>query len=140
MRELSSNQIDATLETAEYGFLGLAREDMPYVVPMSFGYDGEDLYFQMNSQGRKFDFMADETPACFTTVRFAGQDEPPKSIMVEGVLSEMTEEASIEGYEALADNANFGTDLTLWGPPIEETDPTLFVLRPAEIAGRAFGA
>jgi hypothetical protein len=45
--------------------LGLCNEGQPYVVPLSFGYDGEALYFHAASQGRKVDILAQNNRVCF---------------------------------------------------------------------------
>lgn len=139
MKRLSSREIDAVLREVGYGFLGVARGDRPYVLPMSFGYDGEDLYFQMNSRGRKFDYITGETPACLCAVSVDPEAGTSRSILVEGVLREVPEDEIEHTYETLAASANFGTDLSLWGLPIQEADPTLFVLRSDDVSGRVFG-
>lgn len=139
MRELSRAEIDSLLEAVGYGFLGLASEGDPYVIPMSFGYDGGDLYFQMNSRGEKFEYMNGATPACFAALSIDQETAVSRSVMVSGTLREAAEDETDRAYEALADNASFGTDLTLWGVPLEDADPTLFVLRSETLSGRAFG-
>lgn len=139
MRELSREEIDNVLEGVGYGFLGFARENRPYVLPMSFGYDGDDIYFQMNSQGRKFDYIDGETAACLSVLGFDQDTGVSRSILIEGELREISEERTATALEALATTANFGTDLSLWGMPLQDTDPTLFVLRPEDVSGRMFG-
>lgn len=139
MEELSRNEVDRVLTEVGYGFLGFGRENGPYVLPMSFGYDGDYLYFQMNSQGRKFEYIDGKTPVCLTVFTVDPETGISKSIIVEGELREVSEERTAAAYEALASTANFGTDLSLWGVPLQETDPTLFVLRPEDVSGRMFG-
>lgn len=139
MESLSRNEVDRVLTEVGYGFLGFARENSPYVLPMSFGYDGENLYFQMNSQGRKFEYIDGSTPVCLTVFTVDPETEISRSVLVEGELREVPAEKTEAAYEALATTANFGTDLSLWGVPLRESDPTLFVLRPEDVSGRMFG-
>ena len=40
MDTLDEAEIDEVLRNTGYGFLGLARNNRPYVIPTSFGYDG----------------------------------------------------------------------------------------------------
>ena len=45
--------------------LGLAKDNAPYVVPVSFGYDGEALYFHSARQGKKIDYINANASVCF---------------------------------------------------------------------------
>lgn len=139
MEELPEEATAGILRQAGYGFLGLASDDRPYVIPMSFGYDGSDLFFQMNARGRKHDFIESRTPACFTVVSMDPETGRSRSIIVDGVMETIPEAEESTAYEALADNANFGQDLALWGKPLEDSTPVLFALRPDDITGREFG-
>lgn len=139
MDELSDAAIDSVLKQVGFGFLGLARDDRPYVIPMSFGYDGEDLYFQMNSSGRKFDYIEPGALASFTTVHVDQETGTSTSVVVEGTMDEVPEPEATHAMEALAANANFGTDLAVWGVPLQEADLAEYVLRPDSISGRSYG-
>ena len=44
--------------------LGLAVDGEPYVVPISFGFDGEAVYFHTAKNGRKIDMMTANPRAC----------------------------------------------------------------------------
>ena len=44
--------------------LGLAVDGEPYVVPISFGFDGEAVYFHTANHGRKIDMMTANPRAC----------------------------------------------------------------------------
>lgn len=139
MDELSRQAVDNVLEDVGYGFLGLARDDRPYVLPMAFGYDGDDIYIQMNSEGRKFDYIDGKTAACLTVLGIDHETGVSKSILVEGDLWEVPEAKTVTAYDALASNANFGTDLSTWGIPLQDADLTLYILRPEDVSGRMFG-
>lgn len=45
--------------------LGLAKENTPYIVPLSFGYDGNAIYFHTARVGRKIDFIESNRAVCF---------------------------------------------------------------------------
>ena len=54
--------VDAVLESNGWGVLALADDDEPYSIPISFGYDGEAVYFSFLRTGessRKSAFIAD---------------------------------------------------------------------------------
>ena len=49
--------------------LGLARDNVPYVIPVSFGYDGDALYIHTAHTGRKIEFFEANPVVC---VEFEG--------------------------------------------------------------------
>ncbi|WP_159902666.1 pyridoxamine 5'-phosphate oxidase family protein [Salinirussus salinus] len=60
------------LRTAGWGVLALADGDRPYSIPVSFGYDGEAVYFLLvrrSPDDRKFAFIGDGQPARLLATR-----------------------------------------------------------------------
>jgi nitroimidazol reductase NimA-like FMN-containing flavoprotein (pyridoxamine 5'-phosphate oxidase superfamily) len=53
------------LASAQVGFLSLASEEGPYCVPISFAYDGEDIYFH-GGEGKKSRALEADPRACLT--------------------------------------------------------------------------
>jgi hypothetical protein len=45
--------------------LGLAKDDAPYIVPVSFGYDGNAIYFHTAREGKKIDYITANNAVCF---------------------------------------------------------------------------
>jgi nitroimidazol reductase NimA-like FMN-containing flavoprotein (pyridoxamine 5'-phosphate oxidase superfamily) len=45
--------------------IAFADADEPYVVPVSFGYDGDAFYIHTAKTGRKLDFIAANNRVCF---------------------------------------------------------------------------
>jgi nitroimidazol reductase NimA-like FMN-containing flavoprotein (pyridoxamine 5'-phosphate oxidase superfamily) len=45
--------------------LGLAKANTPYIVPVSFGYDGTSIYFHTAREGKKIDYIAANNAVCF---------------------------------------------------------------------------
>jgi nitroimidazol reductase NimA-like FMN-containing flavoprotein (pyridoxamine 5'-phosphate oxidase superfamily) len=65
-REITSrDEIDAVIRAAEVCRIAFADHNEPYVVPVSFGYDGETLYIHTARTGRKLDFIAANNRVCF---------------------------------------------------------------------------
>lgn len=62
---LDRRELDELLHAAAVCRLALARHDEPYLVPLSFGYDGRRLYFHTALSGRKLDFVAHNPRVCF---------------------------------------------------------------------------
>lgn len=62
------------LRSNEYVTLALCREDEPYVVTLSYGYDGDRnaLYFHCAQEGLKLAFIRANPRACATVVEDRG--------------------------------------------------------------------
>ena len=64
-REITSRErIDEVIRGCEVCHLGMAYGDQPYVVPVSFGYDGTSVYFHSAREGRKIDFITANPRVC----------------------------------------------------------------------------
>lgn len=57
--------IDNVINNALVCRLGLCKENIPYVVPVSFGYDGHYIFFHTAKEGMKLDFIAANNNVCF---------------------------------------------------------------------------
>jgi uncharacterized protein len=62
---LDKNIIAQIIHQAQVCRLGLCRDGQPYIVPLSFGYDGQSIYFHTALEGRKIDFMTANPRVCF---------------------------------------------------------------------------
>jgi len=75
-------EIDETIRGSDVCRLAFALADEPYLVPVSFGYDGRDVYFHTAESGRKIDCMAANNRVCFEferNVRLVADAEKPCS-------------------------------------------------------------
>jgi nitroimidazol reductase NimA-like FMN-containing flavoprotein (pyridoxamine 5'-phosphate oxidase superfamily) len=69
-RNISSRaDIDAIIRGSEVCRLAFAVSDEPYLVPVSFGYDGNRLYFHTAKTGKKLDCIAANNRVCFELER-----------------------------------------------------------------------
>lgn len=57
--------IDRVIEQALVCRLGMARDNRPYLVPVSFGYDGQSIYFHTAREGMKIDYLTTNPQVCF---------------------------------------------------------------------------
>jgi nitroimidazol reductase NimA-like FMN-containing flavoprotein (pyridoxamine 5'-phosphate oxidase superfamily) len=65
-REITDSElITQVITNAQVCRLGLAQDNVPYVVPVSFGYDGQALYFHTAPEGRKLDYLRANSTVCF---------------------------------------------------------------------------
>jgi len=65
-------EIDDIIQEALVCRLAFAMYNEPYLVPVSFGYDGEHIYFHTARTGRKLDFIHANPRVCFEVERNVG--------------------------------------------------------------------
>ena len=64
-REITDrDQIDAIIRACPVCHLGLVDDGQPYVVPVSFGYDGRHVFFHSSTLGRKIDILQRNNRVC----------------------------------------------------------------------------
>jgi nitroimidazol reductase NimA-like FMN-containing flavoprotein (pyridoxamine 5'-phosphate oxidase superfamily) len=68
--------IDSVITESKVCRLGLSEENQPYIVPLSFGYDGTALYFHSALKGKKIDILRKNSSVCF---EFDNGGEPVQS-------------------------------------------------------------
>lgn len=65
-REIKDREaIDLIIKESQVCRLGLCKNNQPYVVPVSFGYDGTFIYFHSAHEGMKIDYILANNKACF---------------------------------------------------------------------------
>jgi uncharacterized protein len=62
--------IDEIIFKADVLHLAMADGNIPYVVPLSFGYDGQHIYIHTAPKGLKLDFLARNPNVCFSMVGY----------------------------------------------------------------------
>jgi uncharacterized protein len=68
-REITDRKaIDEIIAKATVLHLAMADGNVPYVVPLSFGYDGQYIYLHTAKRGLKLDFLAKNPEVCFSLV------------------------------------------------------------------------
>jgi len=65
-REITDrSQIDAILQSAQVMHLALADDNIPFVVPVFYVYDGKSVYFHSARVGTKIEILKKNPVACF---------------------------------------------------------------------------
>jgi nitroimidazol reductase NimA-like FMN-containing flavoprotein (pyridoxamine 5'-phosphate oxidase superfamily) len=59
------NLLNEAIAQAQVLRLGLCKDDKPYVVPLSFGYEGDFIYFHCAKKGMKIDYLKANPAVCF---------------------------------------------------------------------------
>jgi len=61
---MTQGELMALLLRLGFGHLGCTRDNHPYVVPMHYAYDSQNLYF-FTTEGTKTDFISANSEICF---------------------------------------------------------------------------
>ncbi len=136
---MDESGIDEALTEIGVGVLSMAADGVPYGVPLSFGYDGEDhLYFLFlgpSTELRKVAYAEQSDRVSFTAFDVE-PDGSWRSVIVEGPLERITPKRWDAAREALADNA-YESDL-FEAYEIQE-NPNVWALEIEDRSGRAVG-
>ncbi|WP_380681167.1 pyridoxamine 5'-phosphate oxidase family protein [Salinigranum sp. GCM10025319] len=95
--------VDALLASTGWGVLSLAADDEPYSIPISFGYDGADVYFgflRTGGSNRKSAFVADGATARLLVTDVRARFDW-RSVAVTGTLGAIDWQS--DGWETLVD-------------------------------------
>jgi nitroimidazol reductase NimA-like FMN-containing flavoprotein (pyridoxamine 5'-phosphate oxidase superfamily) len=135
--ELSEERVDAVLSDHESGVLTLARDDEPYAIPVSYGYDATErrLYLRLVStpDGEKRRFLSSAPKARF--VVYGERDGVYRSVVAEGRLETVPrDELTVERIEQYgrAERPLF----ELWKETRHDLDVELYELDPDTLSGR----
>ena len=130
---LSGDEVEGMLRRHRTGRIGCAVDDHPYVVPITYAYDGRHIY-ACSALGRKIEMMRAQPRVCFEIDEIDGPSSW-LSVIAEGVYEELAD----EGERRVALERLAGRDA---GPePIDPSGTTLpgtvvFRLRLTSKAGR----
>ena len=58
-------EMDEIIRGSHVCRIALAMDNMPYVIPVSFGYDGESIYIHTAKEGKKIKYFKNNNNICF---------------------------------------------------------------------------
>ncbi len=137
--EMDDSKIDDVLTEVGIGVLSMSADGVPYGVPLSFGYDGnERLYFvfvDASAELRKEAYAEQTSLASFTTFDVY-PDGSWKSVIVSGSLDRITIDEWDIARQAIADNAYRSN---LFDKYEIQENPNVWALEIEDRSGRAVG-
>ncbi len=86
-RELTEDQVNSILLSQAYGRLACTDGNTPYIVPITYAYDGKFIYGQTN-EGTKLAMMRKNPSVCFEVDRMTDMKNW-KSVIVYGRFEEL---------------------------------------------------
>ena len=135
--EMTPAEVDAHLSRHETGVLALARDDAPYAIPISYGYDADDraLYLRLVStpDSEKREFLA-STPQARIVVY---EDEDDEYASVVGVGSLERVDLDELTPETIAQYGETQRPLfEIWADDKPDLDISLYRFTPETLTGR----
>jgi hypothetical protein len=126
------------LESTNFGHLGCAGDDQPYVVPMHYAFDGENIYF-LTKEGMKTALLENNPKVCLQVEKI--KDERHwQSVVLLGKAELLTD------AEEIGRAANFivkkhaslkpALNITIIEGRERETSAAVYRIRPSRISGR----
>ena len=104
IKAMAPGEMQALLLRAKFGHLGCPRDNHPYVVPMHYAYNGEELFF-FTTEGTKTEFMAANSEVCFQ-VEEVSDATRWRSVMVIGHARRITAPEAIKSAMQLIEERN----------------------------------
>ena len=138
VEDMALDEMQALLRRVRFGHLGCAREGRPYVVPMNYAYDSENLYF-FTTEGMKTSYIGANDEVCFQVEEV--QDAAHwQSVMVTGRAERLTKAEEVERAMQLITSNNptltpavSRAQVDAWG---RANQIALYRIRPEIIDGR----
>lgn len=135
--QLSREKTDSILGRHETGVLSLARENEPYAIPISYGYDTEARRFYLRlvstPESEKRRFLASSPHA--RLVVYEEDDPIYRSVVAIGTLNEVSrDELTVEHIEQYGEAKR--PLFEIWGESRQDLDIQLYQLEPDELSGR----
>jgi nitroimidazol reductase NimA-like FMN-containing flavoprotein (pyridoxamine 5'-phosphate oxidase superfamily) len=141
MGELNASQIDEVLRSEVVGRIGCIAQGWPYIVPVTYVYDGEHVYAH-SSEGMKLRAMRADPLVCFQVDQIRSMHDW-RSVLVRGHFEELRTEDAHRALNLLA--ARFARpkkegangDSRDWAPHESEAlMPILYRIRIVDRTGR----
>jgi nitroimidazol reductase NimA-like FMN-containing flavoprotein (pyridoxamine 5'-phosphate oxidase superfamily) len=103
IREMTEDECRRALERLNFGRLGCARDNQPYVVPIYFSYDGRHLY-GFSTPGQKIEWMRANPLICLEVDERTSPDDW-MSVVVAGRYQELPDTPEFAADRAQAQQA-----------------------------------
>lgn len=151
MKELSEEEAREVLENRPGGVLSMCDDGEPYAIPMTYGYNGGDVYFEFGTteEGRKFDVLERNPTATLTVYAFdrSRWGDATANVLSSGfawvsVIAtgdvEKVDEPSEAVVEAIME-ARRPSPANPWGDSIANTDLIIYRMEVEKLTGRMAG-
>jgi uncharacterized protein len=137
--EMSSKEIYELLSKIGYGHLGFIHEGKPYVMPMHYYLEGEEIYM-FTTEGMKTHDIDASPEICLQVEEIINDPLHWRSVIVAGQAKRLTEQPDIERVRTLIKEVNptlspalNRTWIDSWG---RAEKVAIYRVNPSEMSGR----
>ena len=138
VEDMAPAEMHALLQRESFGHLGCARDNRPYVLPMHYAYDGEELFF-FTTEGMKTRFIQANPQVCLQVEEITDSTHW-RSVMVIGKAEQIIKSEETQRAMKLITERNpsltpaiSATQLDTWGRAV---DIAIYRITPELIDGR----
>ena len=96
MKDISKQEMLELLQKEPDGVISLSDGDSPYCIPFGYVIVGETVYLSLFPKGRKWEIIQKNPRVCFNVYNWNEDHTVWSSVVVDGVMSPVTEIAEIE--------------------------------------------
>ena len=137
--EMTTAEIDDFLGDEETAVLSLARDDDPYSIPVSYGYDADDQTFYMRlvstPESEKREYLSSSPQARLVVYDETGGGTTYRSVVAVGTIAEIDPaELTVDQIEQYG--AAKRPLFEIWGDSKENLNIKLYEFQPTELSGR----
>ncbi|MBS4023742.1 MAG: pyridoxamine 5'-phosphate oxidase family protein [Dethiobacter sp.] len=141
------NRLHEVINNASVCRVAMADGLRPYLLPLSFGFDGKNLYFHSASEGRKIEILKNNPSVCFEfeqEVEIVKGERPCNwsvryfSVIGEG-KAEIVEESEEKLYGLTCILKQYDPDLTYSFSEKEASSVLVFKITIENLTGKAAG-
>lgn len=139
VKELTEQECMAVVLASSLGHLACAKDNQPYVVPITFVFADHHIY-SFSMLGQKIEWMRQNQQICLQIGEFK-QSQGWKSVVVYGVYEELPDRLGSKrerdhAWSLLSKHANWWEPGSLKPVPTAETEHVFFRIRIDRLTGR----
>lgn len=137
--EMTAGELDEFLGLRETGVLSLARDDEPYAIPISYGYDADERTFYLRlvstPESEKRQYLSSSPQARLVVYDDADSGQSYRSAVAVGSLTEVSsDELTVDRIEQYGEAKR--PLFEIWANSKRDLDIQLYTLEPTELSGR----
>ncbi|WP_027185881.1 pyridoxamine 5'-phosphate oxidase family protein [Desulfovibrio inopinatus] len=107
-----SNALEYILKHAQICHLAINDEDIPYIVPVNFGYEDNALYIHSATEGKKIDLLNANPHVSFCIVSQAEIQPAPKACGYTTIFSSVTGQGKVTFLSSM-DEKKYGLSVIM---------------------------
>ncbi|ELZ10700.1 pyridoxamine 5'-phosphate oxidase-related FMN- binding protein [Halovivax asiaticus JCM 14624] len=137
--EMTAGELDEFLGGQETGVLSLARDDEPYAIPISYGYDPDERVFYLRlvstPESEKREYLSSSPRARLVVYDENHAASTYQSVVAVGSLTEVPPEAlTVDRIEQYGEAKR--PLFEIWANSKPDLDIQLYTLEPVDLSGR----